>query len=77
VGRSRTIEIGQVGVGRAVAKARVFIRASPDGAAYAYLQMFPESAPKVSSLDQQIAAIKIPIEKRQEFFSSYDPATQC
>jgi hypothetical protein len=39
--------------------------------------LFPESAPKVSSLDQQIAAIKIPIEKRQEFFSSYDPATQC
>ena len=35
--------------------------------------MFPESAPKASSLDQQIAAIKIPIVKRQEFFSSYDP----
>ena len=63
-----------VGVGRAVAKAQVFIRANPDAAAYAYLQMFPESAPKASSLDHQIAAIKIPIVKRQEFFSSYDPA---
>ena len=31
-----------VGVGRAVAKAQVFIRANPDAAAYAYLQMFPE-----------------------------------
>ena len=63
-----------VGIGRAVAKAQVFIRENPDAAAYAYLQMFPESAPKASSLDQQIAAIKIPIVKRQEFFSSYDPA---
>jgi NitT/TauT family transport system substrate-binding protein len=65
-----------VGIGRAVAKAQVFIRANPDAAAYAYLQMFPESAPKASTLDQQIAAIKIPIVKRQEFFSSYDPAVK-
>jgi NitT/TauT family transport system substrate-binding protein len=65
-----------VGIGRAVAKAQVFIRANPDAAAYAYLQMFPESAPKASSLDQQIAAIKIPIIKRQEFFSSYDPGVK-
>jgi NitT/TauT family transport system substrate-binding protein len=62
-----------VGIGRAVAKAQVFIRENPDAAAYAYLQMFPESAPKASTLEQQIAAIKIPIVKRQQFFSSYDP----
>lgn len=61
-----------VGIGRATAKAQVFIRENPDAAAYAYLKMFPESAPKASTLDQQIAAIKIPIVKRQEFFSSYD-----
>jgi NitT/TauT family transport system substrate-binding protein len=62
-----------VGIGRAVAKAQVFIRENADAAAYAYLQMFPESAPKASTLEQQISAIKIPIVKRQQFFSSYDP----
>jgi NitT/TauT family transport system substrate-binding protein len=65
-----------VGIGRAVAKAQVFIRENPDAAAYAYLQMFPESAPKASTLDQQIAAIKNPIVKRQAFFSSYDPGVK-
>ena len=35
-----------VGIGRAVAKAQVFTRTNPDAAAYAYLQMFPESAPE-------------------------------
>ena len=63
-----------VGVGRATAKAQVFIRENPDAAAYAYLQMFPELAPKASTLAQQIAAIKIPILKRREFYSSYDPS---
>jgi NitT/TauT family transport system substrate-binding protein len=62
-----------VGIGRAVAKGQVFIRENPEAAAYAYLQMFPESAPKASTLEQQIKAIRIPIEKRKQFFSSYDP----
>ena len=61
-----------VGVGRAVAKAQVFIRENPRAAAYVFLQMFPEAAPKASTLDQQLEAIMIPIVKRQEFFSSYD-----
>lgn len=61
-----------VGVGRAVAKAQVFIRENPRAAAYAFLQMFPEAAPKASTLDQQLDAIMLPIVKRQEFFSSYD-----
>jgi NitT/TauT family transport system substrate-binding protein len=65
-----------VGIGRAVAKAQVFIRENPDAAAYAYLQMFPESAPKASTLAEQIAAIRIPILKRQQFFSSYDPGVK-
>jgi NitT/TauT family transport system substrate-binding protein len=63
-----------VGVGRAVAKAQVFIRENTAAAAYAYLKMFPESAPKASTLEQQIKAIEIPIVKRQQFFSSYDPS---
>src|ERR1700721_589162 len=61
-----------VGVGRAVAKAQVFIRENPRAAAYVFLQMFPAAAPKASTLDQQLHAIMIPIVKRQEFFSSYD-----
>jgi NitT/TauT family transport system substrate-binding protein len=62
-----------VGVGRAVAKGQVFIRENPRAAAYAFLQMFPEAAPKAASLDQQIRAIMVPIVKRSPFFSSYDP----
>src|ERR1700735_5639398 len=61
-----------VGVGRAIAKAQVFIRENPRAAAYAFLQMFPEAAPKASTLDQQLNAIVIPIVKRQKNFSSYD-----
>ncbi len=61
-----------VGVGRAVAKGQVFIRENPRAAAYAFLQMFPEAAPRAASLEQQIKAIMIPIEKRSPFFSSYD-----
>jgi len=61
-----------VGIGRAIAKAQVFIRENPRAAAYAFLQMFPEAAPKASTLDQQLNAIVIPIVKRQEYFSSYD-----
>lgn len=65
-----------VGIGRAVAKAQVFIRENPRASAYAFLQMFPEAAPKASTLDQQIKAVMIPIEKRQKFFSSYDKSVK-
>ncbi len=61
-----------VGVGRAVAKGQVFIRENPRAAAYAFLQMFPEAAPRAATLEQQLKAIMIPIEKRSPFFSSYD-----
>jgi NitT/TauT family transport system substrate-binding protein len=61
-----------VGVGRAVAKAEVFIRENPRAAAYIFLKMFPEAAPKAATLDQQLNAIVVPIVRRQEFFSSYD-----
>ncbi len=61
-----------VGVGRAVAKGQVFIRENPRAAAYVFLKMFPEAAPKAKTLEQQIDAIVVPINKRKEFFSSYD-----
>ena len=60
------------GLGRAVAKGQVFIRENPRAAAYAFLQMFPEAAPRATSLEQQIKAIMMPIEKRSQFFRSYD-----
>lgn len=62
-----------VGLGRGVAKGQVFIRENPKAAAYAFLKMFPEAAPKAVSLEQQIKAIMVPITKRSPFFSSYDP----
>ncbi len=62
-----------VGVGRGVAKGQVFIRENPKAAAYAFLKMFPEAAPRASTLEQQLAAIMMPITKRSPFFSSYDP----
>jgi NitT/TauT family transport system substrate-binding protein len=61
-----------VGIGRGVAKAQVFIRENPRAAAYIFLKMFPEAAPKAKTLEQQIDAIVIPINKRKEFYSSYD-----
>jgi NitT/TauT family transport system substrate-binding protein len=61
-----------VGVGRAVAKGEVFIRENPRAAAYIFLKMFPEAAPKAKTLEQQIDAIVVPIQKRKQFFRSYD-----
>ncbi len=63
-----------VGVGRGVAKGQVFIRENPKAAAYAFLKMFPEAAPRASTLEQQLNAIMMPITKRSPFFSSYDPS---
>jgi NitT/TauT family transport system substrate-binding protein len=65
-----------VGIGRGVAKAEVFIRENPRAAAYIFLKMFPEAAPRATTLDKQIAAIMVPIEKRNKFFSSYDPSVR-
>ena len=61
-----------IGVARATAKAQVFIRENPRAAAYVFLQMFPEAAPKGLPLEQQIAAIMAPMVKRAHFFASYD-----
>lgn len=61
-----------VGVGRAVAKAQIFIRENPEAAAYVFLQMFPEAAPKGVPLKQQIKAVMAPMVKRSRLFVSYD-----
>jgi NitT/TauT family transport system substrate-binding protein len=65
-----------VGIGRAVAKGQVFIRENPRAAAYVFLKMFPEAAPRAKTLDQQIKAIMVPIVKRQKLFSSYDKSVK-
>jgi NitT/TauT family transport system substrate-binding protein len=61
-----------VGLARAVAKAEVFIRENPEAAAYVFLQMFPEVAPKGATLKQQIKAVMAPMVKRAALFVSYD-----
>ncbi len=63
-----------VGFGRAVAKSEVFIRENPKAAAFVFLQMFPEAAPKALSLEQQLKAVMMPIERRARLFISYDHA---
>lgn len=61
-----------VGLARGVAKASIFVRENPEAAAYTFIQMFPEAAPKGKSLKEQIAAIVVPVLKRQRLYRSYD-----
>ena len=61
-----------VGLGRAVAKAEIFMRENPEAAAYVFLQMFPEVAPKAATLKEQIKAVMAPMVKRAALFASYD-----
>ena len=63
-----------VGFGRGVAKASVFTLENPTAAAVAFIQMYPEAAPKGMSMAEQIKAIQNPIEKRAKLFTSYDKA---
>ena len=61
-----------VGIARATAKAQVFIQTNPEAAAYAFLQMFPEAAPRAASVEDQVKAIMVPIVKRAPLYSHYD-----
>jgi NitT/TauT family transport system substrate-binding protein len=65
-----------VGFARAVAKSEVFIRENPKAAAYVFLQMFPDAAPKASTLDQQLNAIMTPLVRRSKLFTSYDKSVK-
>ena len=61
-----------VGLARAVAKGQIFMRENPEAAAYVFLQMFPEAAPKAMPLKQQLKAVMAPMVKRAQLFASYD-----
>jgi NitT/TauT family transport system substrate-binding protein len=61
-----------VGLGRAVAKAEVFIQTNPEAAAYLFVKMFPQAAPKGKTLEEQVKAIQISVNKRMPLYSPFD-----
>jgi NitT/TauT family transport system substrate-binding protein len=63
-----------VGFGRGVAKAAVFTRANPQAAAYAFIQMYPEAAPRGKSVEEQVHAILGSLSRRLKLYASYNPA---
>jgi NitT/TauT family transport system substrate-binding protein len=65
-----------VGVGRATLKGEVFIMANPEAAAWIYLQMYPEAAPKNMSIQDQVKAVMVPLVARMKLFAPNDPATK-
>ena len=63
-----------VGFARGVAKAAVFARANPEAAAWAFIQLYPEAAPKGKSPEEQVRAILGPLSRRIKLYASYNPA---
>ena len=61
-----------VGVARGMLKSRIFIQENPEAAAYAFLKMYPESAPKGKTVQEQVNALMAPIVKRAPLFTNYD-----
>jgi len=62
-----------VGMGRATAKATVFCLENAEACAYAFVQMFPEAAPKGQPLPQQVKAIMGVFAKRSKLWAPYGP----
>jgi NitT/TauT family transport system substrate-binding protein len=61
-----------VGFARAVAKAEVFMQTNPDAAAYALLTVYPDMGPVGKTMREKVAALAIPIRKRDPILSNYD-----
>src|SRR5262249_35329750 len=61
-----------LGVMRGMLKAENFIQANPEAAAYEFIQMFPEAAPKGKSIEEQVKAVINPVSKRAPLYSNYD-----
>jgi NitT/TauT family transport system substrate-binding protein len=61
-----------VGIGRGILKAETFILANPEAAAWIYLQMYPEAAPKGMSVQDQVKAVMVPLVARMKLFVPYD-----
>ncbi len=62
-----------IGYGRSVAKASVFLAASPRGGARAFLKMYPEAAPRGSSEEDAIKSVLVAITRRIKL---YEPPYQ-
>ena len=45
---------------------------NPEAAAFAFIKVYPEAAPRGVSLDDQIKSVSIPINKRSPLFVHYD-----
>ncbi|MDO8944799.1 MAG: ABC transporter substrate-binding protein [Burkholderiaceae bacterium] len=64
-----------VAFGRAVAKANVFILENPEAAAYLFLTLYPEMAPKsATSIVEKVDALLPAMKKRAALYRHYDPA---
>ena len=61
-----------IGFARAVAKASYFIQNNPEAAAYMFIKLYPEAAPRGMALADQIKAVVTPIRKRMPLYSHYD-----
>jgi NitT/TauT family transport system substrate-binding protein len=57
-----------LGFARGVLKGNVYTAANPDAAAYAYLQMYPEAAPRGKSLAEQVDSIAKAIRARAPLY---------
>lgn len=65
-----------VGVGRAVAKASVFMLANPAAGAAAFLKMYPETAPRGSSQADAVKAVLTAISRRIKLYEPPYPKVQ-
>jgi NitT/TauT family transport system substrate-binding protein len=57
-----------VGVGRAVAKASVFLLSNPAAGAQAFLQMYPETAPRGSSQAEAVKSVLQAVDRRIKLY---------
>lgn len=57
-----------VGLGRSVAKASLFLLASPEAGARAFLKMYPETAPRGASTEDAIKAVLQGISRRIQLY---------
>ena len=61
---------------RDIIKASIFTQENPEAAAYAFIKLYPEAAPKGKSIEDQVKAIMVPIIKRAPLFDNYDKSVK-
>ena len=63
-----------VGIGRAVAKAHVFMTENSEAAAWVFGQIAPEAMPRGKSDEEQVRTIQFSLDKQIPYFKHYDAA---